>query len=76
MTYIAENRFHGAAAGTTGLRQTLGQLLLRAGTVINLWYERGRQRRDLARLDDRLLRDIGIDRATVEQEILKPFWRP
>ena len=76
MTHIAETRFHGAAAGTTGLRQTLGRLLLRAVAVINLWYERGRQRRDLARLDDRLLRDIGIDRASVDREILKPFWRP
>jgi len=34
----------------------------------------GRDRRFLARLDDRLLRDIGLDRATVETEG-PAFWR-
>jgi uncharacterized protein YjiS (DUF1127 family) len=39
------------------------------------WRERGRQRRDLARLNDRLLRDIGLTRADVEGEIVKRFWQ-
>lgn len=38
-------------------------------------YERWRQRQALSRLDDHLLKDIGISRADVEQEITKPFWR-
>ena len=42
--------------------------------VIN-WLERSRQRRQLAELDDRLLRDIGVSRAEVEHEIAQPFWR-
>lgn len=37
--------------------------------------EVSRQRRALARLDDRLLKDIGITRCDVEQEISRPFWR-
>lgn len=40
-----------------------------------LCYQRSRQRRRLARLDDRLLRDIGIDRIAAMGEISKPFWR-
>ena len=37
--------------------------------------EIARQRRQLARLDDYMLRDIGLSRADVEPEIKKPFWR-
>lgn len=40
-----------------------------------VWLERVRQRRHLAELDDRLLRDIGLSRAEVEQEISRPFWK-
>ena len=29
----------------------------------------------LAQLDERLLRDIGIDRSSAMQEVSKPFWR-
>jgi uncharacterized protein YjiS (DUF1127 family) len=36
--------------------------------------ERARQRRALGRLDDRLLRDIGLDRRTAEQEVERLRW--
>jgi uncharacterized protein YjiS (DUF1127 family) len=39
------------------------------------WRERIRQRHTLARLDDRLLRDMGLNRSDVEQEVSKPFWQ-
>lgn len=39
-----------------------------------LWCDRARQRRRLERLDDRLLRDIGIDRVDALKEARKPFW--
>ena len=38
-------------------------------------HERRRQRHALARLDDRMLRDIGLTGADVEAELSKPFWR-
>jgi len=38
-------------------------------------YERWRQRQALMRLDDHLLKDIGLSRADVEAEASKPFWK-
>lgn len=38
-------------------------------------YERWRQRQALMRLDDHLLKDIGVSRADVDAEVSKPFWR-
>lgn len=43
--------------------------------VIGAWTERSRQRRDLAKLDDRGLADVGITRPEAAREIAKPFWR-
>ena len=43
--------------------------------LFSQWHERTRQRRQLASLDDRALRDIGIDRASAHFEASKPFWR-
>jgi len=41
---------------------------------LRLWWQRSRSRRQLLRLDDSLLRDIGIDRHVAEKEGHKPFW--
>jgi uncharacterized protein YjiS (DUF1127 family) len=50
-----------------------------AGPRVLAWLAacvaRARQRRALARLDDRLLRDIGLSSADVADELAKPFWR-
>jgi len=40
-----------------------------------VWHDRRRQRLALARLDYRMLRDIGLSYADVDREISKPFWR-
>ncbi len=46
-----------------------------ARRALSTWQERARGRRALASLDDHLLRDIGLSRADVERERVKPFWR-
>lgn len=55
--------------------RALDAALLRAAAAIWTWHERARMRRQLAMLDDRLLRDIGITRLEARSEAEKPFWR-
>lgn len=52
-----------------------GGWVRRAAGVVRLWRRRVRGRRELASLDDRMLRDIGLSRFEVEAEGRKPFWR-
>ena len=42
---------------------------------IRLWRQRARSRRELLRLNERQLQDIGIDRKAAMEEAHKPFWR-
>ncbi|HEY1259322.1 MAG TPA: DUF1127 domain-containing protein [Stellaceae bacterium] len=39
------------------------------------WRQRSRARAELAGLDDRMLRDIGVTRAEAEYLSSKPFWK-
>jgi uncharacterized protein YjiS (DUF1127 family) len=39
------------------------------------WSRRNRERAELAALDDRMLKDIGLTRADAEFLSNKPFWR-
>jgi uncharacterized protein YjiS (DUF1127 family) len=48
---------------------------LRVAARLLEWQERSRQRSMLARLDEHLLRDLGLTRADAEEECGKPFWR-
>lgn len=43
--------------------------------TFKFWIERSRQRKQLAKLDSRMLKDIGITRAEANAELAKPFWR-
>ena len=43
--------------------------------TLEMWIERVHQRKQLAKLDDRMLEDIGITRIQANREIAKPFWR-
>jgi len=45
--------------------------LHRIDATLALWHRRASSRRELARLDERLLKDAGVDRL----EAYKPFWR-
>lgn len=57
------------------------QITSSAGTVAHLverfyaWRERSRSRRDLMRLNEHQLQDIGLSRVDAEAEWQKPFWR-
>ena len=53
--------------------QLAGMIGVGIETLLNR-AELGRSRRQLAELDDRLLRDIGIDRASARFEADKGFW--
>lgn len=45
------------------------------GALFRLWRRRAREKAELARLDERALRDIGRTQAEVQRELDKPFWR-
>lgn len=47
----------------------------RAARMFVQWSARRRSRIAMARLDDRLLRDVGLDALTAEAEAAQPFWR-
>ncbi|MBY0431538.1 MAG: DUF1127 domain-containing protein [Rhodospirillales bacterium] len=41
---------------------------------LGAWMERARARRQLAALDDHMLKDIGLSRCDAVHEADKPFW--
>jgi uncharacterized protein YjiS (DUF1127 family) len=43
--------------------------------LVRQWRQRARDRTALARLDSRMLRDIGLTPGDVMREINRPFWR-
>ncbi|MDY0872360.1 DUF1127 domain-containing protein [Dongia rigui] len=58
------------AAATSALGH-LGALVI----AFQEWQERHRTRRDLMRLSDHQLKDIGLSRFDAEEEFQKPFWQ-
>ncbi len=56
-------------------RTVVARLWGGAWRTVAQWQERQRTRAALARLDDHLLADIGLDAGERRAEQLKPFWR-
>lgn len=60
-------------------RLSLGERISAAAVAafaqVREWRERARSRQALLKLDDRMLRDLGIDRATAQYLGSRPFWR-
>ena len=52
----------------------LGGFLNGVRAALREWRRRRNGRLELARLDERMLRDIGFTRFDVQYEINKPFW--
>jgi uncharacterized protein YjiS (DUF1127 family) len=69
------NSGHGGYRSSTGERLSFNGMLVRLADFIAVGCERRRQRLALGRLDDRMLRDIGLTAADVEGEVSKPFWK-
>jgi uncharacterized protein YjiS (DUF1127 family) len=51
------------------------ELLRRVVTFVRLWRARVRERQELAGLDHRMQRDIGVTPSEIARECNKPFWR-
>jgi uncharacterized protein YjiS (DUF1127 family) len=51
------------------------RVLLRVTLVAVTWEMRRRTRKDLRKLSDHMLFDIGLDPAAALSEAAKPFWR-
>ncbi len=58
-----------------GFVRTLIRLPVTLFDTLLLWQHRAAERVHLARLDERLLRDMGLSRADAEREAAIPFWR-
>ena len=57
------------------LSERIGAAAAAAIDHVRVWRERVRSRQALLRLDDHMLRDLGIDRATAQYKGSRPFWR-
>jgi uncharacterized protein YjiS (DUF1127 family) len=62
MTHLASNATGGTFRG------------LRLHFPLDQWIRVARERRRLAGLSERQLRDIGIDDTTAAREVARPFW--
>jgi uncharacterized protein YjiS (DUF1127 family) len=57
-------------------RASLSLILGWIVTTLREWRDRWVGRRELASLDERTLRDIGLDPGMVQYEVQQSFWRP
>ena len=67
-----------ATRGRSGQRHAvlaLGDAWDHVVASLGAWRRRTRERAELAALDDRMLKDIGLTRADAEFFSNKPFWR-
>ena len=51
------------------------EIIANALALIRTWHARAHERRQLAAMTERELRDIGLRRYEANLEINKPFWR-
>ena len=54
--------------------ESLGALAKAFWRQFKRWHELARQRRQLASLGDAALKDLGLSRGDVMQEVERPFW--
>jgi len=66
----ASDRIAGSTVSTDTLRPSANHLV----QTLRTWLWRSRERHALARLDNRLLADIGISKDEAMREAVKLFW--
>ena len=64
-----------AAAPVVAPRASWSVILGLIVATLREWHHRRVSRRELAGLDDRTLRDIGLDPGAVDYEVRQSFWR-
>ncbi|WP_170769722.1 DUF1127 domain-containing protein [Ruegeria lacuscaerulensis] len=52
----------------------IASLAVRFAATVTKWERQRRSRVNLSKLDDRLLRDVGLTRDQANREIERPFW--
>jgi uncharacterized protein YjiS (DUF1127 family) len=57
------------------VQSTLANWFVRVVETVLEWQDRARMRQALLHLDERLLKDMGLNRIDVVRETEKPFWR-
>jgi uncharacterized protein YjiS (DUF1127 family) len=72
-TQTNTNTFHRRAPARTVTG--LGGLLGAAVNLVLRWQERAQGRAQIRRLDNRMLKDIGLNRVDALREGDKPFWK-
>lgn len=58
-----------------GAPRAAASRMAHAVATLRRWRRRAKERSELARLDDRMLRDIGLSRAEADHLSHIPFWR-
>jgi uncharacterized protein YjiS (DUF1127 family) len=64
-----------ATAVSASRHATMREAALRIAHLFATWLHRARSRAQLQAMDERMLRDIGLDRVAANQEAHKPFWK-
>lgn len=59
----------------SSLWKSVWQCIIVANRTLALWHVRAESRRELAKLDEQLLKDLRLDAIELNKEASKPFWR-
>lgn len=73
--YIENNHHNNISQYLPTCEAPNGFSLKQIAARIKFWVRRSQQRKQLARLDARMLADIGITQDQADIEVSKPFWK-
>ena len=79
MAHTIETKLNGAPGATIhSLRATskVRRIVIKCLRTLVIWQERSEQRHALAELNERMLKDIGVNAGDAYKEMRKPFWLP